>query len=36
MGLRETGYKFAERIEPAQDKVKWRDVINATMNLTFQ
>jgi len=36
MGLRETGYKIAERIQPARYTVKWRAVFNTIMKHSLQ
>jgi hypothetical protein len=33
MDLRETGYGGVEWIHPAQDRDRWRAVVNAVMNL---
>jgi hypothetical protein len=35
MDLREIGWGGAEWIQLAQDKDRWRDLVNAVMNLQF-
>jgi hypothetical protein len=33
MGLKETGYRYVEGIQMAQDKNRWRAVVNTVENL---